>query len=695
MAVTRTVHSKPIGWARSDVIDLIEDAHTTVGAHMGPVTGLVAGVKSFTYGGENTQRNTSAAWDYYYDVAPTGWTGNGTGATFQVGVYNGKVRSVNPNRPGSGYANGDILTLNDLDFGGNGSNGVQDIQVTVYIEGVAQGGTTYTCEYDSAGNLTGIDANGAVSTNKNTSAGNITIAEGDTLLLKVPTDHETYLLWYDMFTTSTLGNTGYESEFRWGMSVKNVVNQGARQYTSSSYTEDSKYIKWKPCPGQAGTYYLRGEYAYNNYNTITVVAAGQSSIVPSSFGQTNAFFDKQNRQAAVSPWGVCRREVQENKKYGITYQGYQFNDNVDGQVEINIITGSGYAPQTTTLPTSYTIDGNARQSKGDDFDWADAGTTDVTQYDLATYTYDARFKGSPYLDKYGSPGSYRFNDSTSSGTSPWSPSSYATANYDDHLEPIADRNAYNAYSLDLISYQSGLDPKFVVYSFKQPNLSSTNLADNTFMTWFVHDYTSSLFDYNQLFLGGVTIIHIPNDANPTSPYVSFESFLAGQFDSGTGTSSNFSKRSAEFGFLPTKHDPSYYPMGQGPYSMATVYGSTSLTSQEGSTGRVNIYTRSNLDHTYRGVGGQYNNEYAKEIMPDSTNFNAVIKGLPLSIKMAPVPYYLPNDFAMIDFDVATPSANIQQGDTITVGNQEIYTIITGSYNQTDRTRGILFCARTT
>ena len=404
---------------------------------------------------------------------------------------------------------------------------------------------------------------------------------------------------------------------------------------------------------------------------------------------------QQNRQASVSPWGVCRREVQENKKYGITYQGYQFNDNVDGQVEINIITGSGYAPQTTTLPTSYTIDGNARQSKGDDFHWADAGTTDVTQYDIATYTYDARFKGSPYLDKYGAPGSHRFNDSTSSGTNPSSPSSYATANYDDHLEPIADRNAYNAYSLDLISYQSGLDPNFVVYSFKQPNLSSTNLADNTFMTWFVHDYTSSLFDYNQLFLGGVTIIHIPNDDNPTSPYVSFESFLAGQFDSGTGTSTNFSKRSAEFGFLPTKHDSSYYPMGTGPYSMSTTYGSTSLTSQEGSTGRVNIYTRSNLDHTYRGVGGQYNNEYAKEIMPDSTNFNAVIKGLPLSIKMAPVPYYLPNDFAMIDFDVATPQANIQQGDTITVGNQEIYTIITGSYNQTDRTRGILFCARTT
>ena len=87
--------------------------------------------------------------------------------------------------------------------------------------------------------------------------------------------------------------------------------------------------------------------------------------------------------------------------------------------------------------------------------------------------------------------------------------------------------------------------------------------------------------------------------------------------------------------------------------------------------------------------------YTVKRLPDTTNFNAVIKGLPLQVKIAPVPYYLPNDFAMIDFDVSTPQANIQQGDTITVSNNEVYTIITGSYNQTSRTRGILFCARTT
>jgi len=62
--------------------------------------------------------------------------------------------------------------------------------------------------------------------------------------------------------------------------------------------------------------------------------------------------------------------------------------------------------------------------------------------------------------------------------------------------------------------------------------------------------------------------------------------------------------------------------------------------------------------------------------------------------MVPCPYYIPDDFVLIDFDYATPSTNIQQGDTITISGSEVYTVITGSYNQTTRTRGILFCART-
>ena len=687
MAVTATTHSKPIGWSRSDVIDLIEQAHTTVGANTAAVTGLIAGIKSHTYGGENTQR-LSSNWDYYYDVRPSAWTGAGTGASFEVHVYQGRVKRVLLNRPGRGYANGDVLTLNDLDFGGNGSNGVQDINVTVYIEGYATGGSTYTLAYDASNNLTGTDANGAVNVQGGLNvAGNITIAEGDTLLLTAQTDY-TYIMWYDFLNDSSLNQgTGgtfstYDDNHREDWSVNNVVNQGAY---GPSTDEDYKVLKWKPAPGQAGTYYLRQRDTTACVHTITVVAASQSSTVVSQFGAANSFYDKQARQAAVAPWGVCRRDVDGTKVYGYTYQAYQFNEDVNGQVELNISTGSDFAPQSTVLPNSYTIDSNARQGKGGDYDYSN--DSNVDNYDRAEYMYDARFKGDEGFDRYGNPRQYRFNDSNMSSYT----GSHATARYSDHGQIIADRNAYNAYSLDLISYQSSSDPNFVVYSFKQPNLSSTKLRENTFMTWFVHDYTSpGLFDYDELFLGGVTVIY-PTTSD-TSASIKFRSFFGGQHNYYHNT--GFSKRNAEFGFLPVMTSESY-KTGRGTDYVDTDYGSTSLDTQYGSSSNVHIYTRSNLSHTWRSVGGDVSNDYAQTRLPDSTNFNAVIKGIPLSAKVAPVPYYLPNDFAMIDFDVATPAANIQQGDTITVSATEIYTVIQGSYDQTDRTRGILFCARTT
>ena len=222
------------------------------------------------------------------------------------------------------------------------------------------------------------------------------------------------------------------------------------------------------------------------------------------------------------------------------------------------------------------------------------------------------------------------------------------------------------------------------------------------MTWFVHDYTSpGLFDYNDLFLGGVTLIAASTDGTTDldQPYIRFRSYFAGQHRDLQNDS--FSKRNAECGFLPFKQTSiGSYSGAEGTPYVDTIYGTNSLGTKSGSTDHVNLYYRSNLSTSYRSTGGdtEYKNNnqyYAVKRLPNSTNFNAVIKGLPLQVKIAPVPYYLPNDFAMIDFDVSTPQANIQQGDTITVSNTEVYTIITGSYNQTNRTRGILFCARTT
>ena len=97
----------------------------------------------------------------------------------------------------------------------------------------------------------------------------------------------------------------------------------------------------------------------------------------------------------------------------------------------------------------------------------------------------------------------------------------------------------------------------------------------------------------------------------------------------------------------------------------------------------------------RGRGGATINSELADTVSSSANYGAVIKGIPLNTKLIPCPYYIPDDFALIQFDYASPDALIQMWDTVTVSGSEVYTVITASYNQTNRTRGVAFCARTT
>ena len=125
------------------------------------------------------------------------------------------------------------------------------------------------------------------------------------------------------------------------------------------------------------------------------------------------------------------------------------------------------------------------------------------------------------------------------------------------------------------------------------------------------------------------------------------------------------------------------------YIHATTYPTSRGNDQRRHYYRNNTYSEHN---NFRGDPGftDYTNK-----SPDVLNHNAVIKGIPLSSHMVPCPYYLPDDFVLIQFDHASPSQNIQQNDTVTISGSEVYTVIDGAYNQTNRTRGILFCARTT
>jgi len=330
------------------------------------------------------------------------------------------------------------------------------------------------------------------------------------------------------------------------------------------------------------------------------------------YGSDNKFFSSEI--SGTYPWGVLKHQIQPNKKFGNTYRSFQpYND-----TGMYLNTGSGFHPFPTT-------------------NLSDRGNM-----------YQNRFAGSRYLDISADP------DSAAIYMTNTTPVSVNTVSF-----IFA---SSTAYQLDLNIYRSAIDPNFAVFSYKQPTLSSTSIANNNFTTFFLHNFTSSLWDYDYLFLGGVTFIN--PDAGIGRIY--FDTYFP---------SADTSKRSAEYGWASN---------GSTTYKRSTYESSI---YPQGSVNENSFYYRDQN----RSFGGQ--SQITDSLNPN-TYYNAVIKGIPLSTTMIPCPYYLPDDFVLIDFNYNIPSANIQPGDTITISGSEVYTVITGSYNQTTTTRGILFCART-
>lgn len=106
-----------------------------------------------------------------------------------------------------------------------------------------------------------------------------------------------------------------------------------------------------------------------------------------------------------------------------------------------------------------------------------------------------------------------------------------------------------------------------------------------------------------------------------------------------------------------------------------------------------------------------NNAYQKVVISSVTyqvdasmNFNKPMKGLPVSSKMMPCPYYFPDDFVMIQVAVTPGATVVSPGDTITVSGSEVYTVILAdgdtNYAMAEDannvvSRFICWCARTT
>ena len=435
-----------------------------------------------------------------------------------------------------------------------------------------------------------------------------------------PNNNNFYAYYYSAEQTSTTG-----------------VGTGASFYVRRYYGNVNYVLVNKP-----GVGYTNGEYLS--------FAPGEASVKESgigwgctvfvndsvSYGTThNGFYTKNIHPSNPYPYGVLRHKIQDNKKYGVTYRAFQAQST----------TAIEHQAGPFFHPLDFDPDGSGTYTGG-------SGNAASVPRFCGERELDT---GWEMLETYGT----QYNnpkDGQFSGT--------------DGSHSIA---SSNNFQLDLNVYRSGIDTNFCVMSYRQPTLSSTKLRDNTFYTWIPHNFTTPVWDLDNVCLVGNTEI-FPGTNESQQVTITLKTNPIG-----SGNYAMKQKRSAE-----------------APYDRLND-GITSVYVSNLAIGSPDTYTYPyypklyNRDSTFDTNG---NTGAGKTTTVDpAADYNAVIKGVPLNAMMVPSPYNMPEDFALIDFVYDAPSINIQQGDTITIDGTEVWVVIQGCYNQVNTTRGLLFVGR--
>jgi len=355
-----------------------------------------------------------------------------------------------------------------------------------------------------------------------------------------------------------------------------------------------------------------------------------------SYGSASTFYCKDVTTGSNNPFGVLRMPVEASKVYGDSYFAFQMQDDNT----LAIYGGSSFMP--------YVGDNN--------------------YYDDKSSGAKTRFAGDEYLDidAFSTPVSGANMDRNS-------------AFGQNKLYAGLDICTDNSRDLDLNVFKSGIDTNFVVFAYRVPTQNTSYFTGRNFGCFFLHNFTTSLYDHDYVYCGGMTSIEAQSNSSAS---IQFLTSIA-PFDF-SGSSNAIAKRSGLAGFA--GHNNS----SDANANFTDTYEAMTYNSEKSSTQDNVFYYRNNT----LGFSANTGNASGTKL-DDNANYNAVIKGIPVCAKFIPVPYYLPDDFVFINFDYATPNTLVDQWDTITISGSEVYTVISASYNQTTRTRGIAFCARTT
>ena len=442
------------------------------------------------------------------------------------------------------------------------------------------------------------------------------------------------------------GMTGYSGQSTVGSSSTTFYDVRPKSGRSVGAGDTCSFSVYRNSGSVSYVYVNRGGHGYSDNDNLVLdgadIGGGNDMTVvalvdETNYGSTSTFYDKDVTTGCSAPWGVLRTEVDNTKVYGDSYWGFQANG-----TNLYITSGTSFHPCASDTYLNY-------ESR-----------------------FANSFRGSVYRELVNEPnGQYNRYENSSVNT-----------NMEQVTLPFA---SSNSFTLELNVFKSGIDSSFAIFSFKHPDKSSSSIADNTYSTFFLHKYTSSLFNLDELYQGSMTYLH------PSYRYMNEANFnlytTLGNANSGAG---NYQGRSCLGGYQTGSS------MTNTDTEVLDQCSSQTYNRELASYHRRHLYRNNDDANTLNWRGDFYGQDDTRNNkQPSSINYNAVIKGIPLSSQFVPCPYYLPDDFVLIQFDHASPGQNIQQYDTITISGSEVYSVIDGAYNQTTRTRGILLAARTT
>ena len=253
-------------------------------------------------------------------------------------------------------------------------------------------------------------------------------------------------------------------------------------------------------------------------------------------------------------------------------------------------------------------------------------------------------------------------------------------------------------SIRLYKAQSPQDTNFAIIQFTQ----TINNVITTFATFSIHrgsNFGNNVWDLNHVWNGGITTYAV---YGARSLYMSYlcPGYNYSYYSSSTGSQNEPTEysslsREANYGYLRNSNSFNI------PWS---VYECNIDTNNGyGGSGVVTYYRNSTYD---RIQSSQTSLNYAdrNKFVSPSANYYKPIKGIPISNYLMPCPYYIPDDYIMLQVATSPGLTQFRTGDTITVSPSEIYEIIVASYQTSqngldnvnnNNSIGILLCARTT